>query len=160
MSTYTALIERLELRPIKCEKDLEASLLMAESLMLRLPELDENEQDYLQVLNDLIHTYESTAYSDLSQPGTPIEILKYLLEQNDLKQSDLAKLLGVTSSRAGELLSGVRDLTKTHVSILSKRFKVNAALFLPCADTLPVALPPMAPPMLSQIRTDGLTTNK
>jgi len=131
VSAYKALVERLELRPIKNEKELEAALAMAEELFLKLVELNEDEQDYLKVLSDLITAYENAVYGDFPKAGTPIENLKFLMEENDIKQSDLARLLNVTSSRAGELLSGARDLTKSHVSILAQRFKVDAALFLP-----------------------------
>jgi HTH-type transcriptional regulator/antitoxin HigA len=131
MSTYKALIKRLELRPIKSEASYDAALEIAEELLLKLPNLNEDEEDYLKILSDLIGEYENIHHALSPSTTTPLENLKYLMNQNSLKQADLAKLLKVSSGRASEIWNGHRELSKTNVAILAEHFCVNASLFLP-----------------------------
>ena len=51
-----------------------------------------------------------------------------LMEANDLKQKDLAPLLG-SESVVSEVLRGKRELNKHHIERLSKRFGVTPAVF-------------------------------
>lgn len=129
-SKYKSLTERLPLRPIKSEKELDAAVAVAGELYLKINSLDNDEEDYLDVLSTLIAQYEKVHHARESN-FTPIENVKYLFEVNQLKQSDFGKLLSLPSGRASEIWNGHRDLTKTHIAILAERFCVNAALFLP-----------------------------
>lgn len=130
VSKYKALTERLPLRPIKSEEELDAALAVASELYLKINSLNTDEEDYLDVLSTLIAQYEKVHHARDSN-FTPIEHVKYLFEVNQLKQSDFGKLLSLPSGRASEIWNGHRDLTKTHIAILAERFCVNAALFLP-----------------------------
>jgi Predicted transcription regulator containing HTH domain len=49
---------------------------------------------------------------------------------NGLKQSDMVDIFG-TRSVASEVLSGKRDLSKTHIQKLSQRFNVSPEVFFP-----------------------------
>ncbi|HEX9233374.1 MAG TPA: helix-turn-helix domain-containing protein [Candidatus Acidoferrum sp.] len=51
-----------------------------------------------------------------------------LMAANNLKQKDLAPLLG-SESIVSEVLYGKRELNKQHIEKLSQRFKVSPALF-------------------------------
>jgi antitoxin component HigA of HigAB toxin-antitoxin module len=126
---YKKLIARCALRPLKSEEDLDIALEVAEALFLRVSSLDEDEADYLKVLSDLIGAYEDVHYP-IEGDSTPAEILSWLMEVNDMKQVDLAKLLGVTSGRASEIANGVRDLSKAQILMVSQRFNVRADMFL------------------------------
>jgi HTH-type transcriptional regulator / antitoxin HigA len=57
-----------------------------------------------------------------------VEVLVELMSANDLRQKDLALLLG-SESVVSEILSGKRELNKHHIEKLSKRFKVSPELF-------------------------------
>ena len=63
------------------------------------------------------------------QGSSPIEVLKFLMEQNGLQQQDLTGELG-SESNVSLILSGKRNLTVPHVQRLSRRFGVPASLFL------------------------------
>ena len=63
------------------------------------------------------------------QGSSPIEVLKFLMEQNGLQQQDLTGELG-RESNVSLILSGKRNLTVPHVQRLSRRFGVPASLFL------------------------------
>ena len=57
-----------------------------------------------------------------------MEVVAELMAANNLKQKDLAPLLG-SESIVSQVLHGKRELNKQHVEKLSQRFKVSTALF-------------------------------
>jgi HTH-type transcriptional regulator/antitoxin HigA len=57
-----------------------------------------------------------------------VEVLVELMEANNLKQKDLAPLLG-SESVVSLVLRGKRELNKHHTERLSKRFDVSPAVF-------------------------------
>jgi antitoxin component HigA of HigAB toxin-antitoxin module len=84
---------------------------------------------YLAALSQLVEAYEREACPAVCDKATPIETLKYLLEENHMSGSDLGRLLG-SRTLGPALLSGKRRLSKAHIKILAERFKVDASLFL------------------------------
>ena len=52
------LLQQFPLRPIRCDEQLDRAIQIIDSLLDR-PNLDEGEQDYLEVLSDLVHAYEA-----------------------------------------------------------------------------------------------------
>jgi HTH-type transcriptional regulator/antitoxin HigA len=79
----------------------------------------------LDTLGTVIHAYEET-----HQPMPTVKsgsILRYLMEEHDLKQADLPEIgsQGVVS----EILRGKRELNTRQISILAKRFGVSPAVF-------------------------------
>ncbi len=129
MGSYGDLIERLPLRPIKSEQQLDEAILVATDLYGNIEGLNDDEQDYLDVLSTLIHRYEQQHHT---RPGnfTPIQHLRSLFEANHMKSGELAKLLSVTPGRASEIWNENRDLSKAHILLLAERFCVSADLFL------------------------------
>ena len=79
-----------------------------------------------EALSVFIEAYDNVHYS-MPTPG-PREMLRFLMEQNDLNQSDLPELgsQGVVS----EILSGKRSLNVRQISSLAKRFNVSPGVFL------------------------------
>jgi HTH-type transcriptional regulator/antitoxin HigA len=80
----------------------------------------------METIGSLIETYESQYINDIE--GNAIDVLKVLIEEHGLKQSDLSEIgsQGVVS----EILSGKRQLNVRQIKILSKRFKVSPAVFI------------------------------
>ncbi|MEO0352445.1 MAG: transcriptional regulator [Cyanobacteria bacterium P01_A01_bin.15] len=80
----------------------------------------------LDTLGVLIEAYEEkhVAIPDV----TGVEVLRYLMEEHSLTQSDLPELgsQGVVS----EVLSGKRDLNLRQIQSLSQRFHVSPAVFI------------------------------
>lgn len=58
---------------------------------------------------------------------TPIEIIQYIMEENNLKGKDLAEILGCQPSYVSLLLSYKRRLSQDHANILSKHFNLQVA---------------------------------
>ena len=91
--------------------------------------LNADQEDYLQLLSQLVETYEA----DHLKPRIKVKgvaALQFLMKENQLTGDDLANMLGVDRSTAYKLLKGGRNLTTEHIRILGDRFKVSAALFI------------------------------
>ncbi len=87
-----------------------------------------DEEKYAAVLMTLIEAYEEGHHSIPDAP--PMEVLRTLMEANDLRQKDLVPIFG-SESIVSEVLHKKRDLNKTHIERLSKRFHVSPAVFFP-----------------------------
>jgi len=74
----------------------------------------------------LVENYEQERYP--IPPAEPVDVLRFLLEQNGLSQRDIAPELG-SESTVSLVLSGKRQLNRDHIARLSRRFKVSAAVF-------------------------------
>ncbi len=84
------------------------------------------EKKYAEVLTLLIEAYEERHYP--IRAASPVEVLTELMSANNLKQKDLASILG-SESIVSEILSGRRELNRRHIERLSKPFKVSLELF-------------------------------
>ena len=60
--------------------------------------------------------------------ASPVEVLRALMEANDLRQKDLAPIFG-SESILSEILHNKRALNKAHIQKLSERFHVSPAVF-------------------------------
>jgi HTH-type transcriptional regulator / antitoxin HigA len=95
-----------------------------------IDEVGDNEKhplaSLMETVGKLIETYETQYVSEIL--GNPIDTLKSLLMEHELKQSDLSEIgsQGVVS----EILSGKRQLNLRQIKRLSKRFKVSPAVFM------------------------------
>jgi HTH-type transcriptional regulator / antitoxin HigA len=83
--------------------------------------------DYAETMTLLIEKYEESLHALPEASG--IEIINFLMDQNGLKQKDLAGILGGKST-VSELLHGKRPLNLNHIRLLAKRFNVKPATFI------------------------------
>jgi antitoxin component HigA of HigAB toxin-antitoxin module len=60
--------------------------------------------------------------------GDPRAVLKYLLKESGMTQADLGRLLG-HRALAPLILTGRRQLSKSHIRKLAKHFQVSPVLF-------------------------------
>jgi antitoxin component HigA of HigAB toxin-antitoxin module len=132
---YQKLIERFAPRPIRnAEQKAAAVKLMKELASKGATKRTEDETDYLIVLGRLIADYERTLPSVqkfLKDPISPAESLAYLIEENELTQTQLAEEIGVDQGNLSAFLSGRRGLSKSLAMKLANRFKVSVTQFLP-----------------------------
>jgi HTH-type transcriptional regulator/antitoxin HigA len=96
-----------------------------------LDEIGADESHPLAALLDLvaqqIEVYESEHHS--LPDAAPAEVLRYLMEENGLRQTDLSHEVG-GQSIVSAILNGKRELNARQVKALAKRFKVSPAVFL------------------------------
>jgi len=84
------------------------------------------EDKYAEVLITLIEAYEEEHHS--IPDASPLEVLRALMDANDLRQKDLVPIFG-SESIVSEVLHKKRQLNKAHIEKLSKRFHVSPAVF-------------------------------
>ena len=87
-----------------------------------------DEEKYAAVLITLIEAYEEEHHS--IPDASPVEILRTLMDANNLRQKDLVPIFG-SESIVSEVLHRKRDLNRAHIEKLSKRFNVSPAVFFP-----------------------------
>ncbi len=85
-----------------------------------------DEEKYAAVLITLIEAYEEE--HDSIPDASPVEILRTLMDANNLRQKDLVPIFG-SESIVSEVLHRKRDLNRAHIEKLSKRFHVSPAVF-------------------------------
>jgi HTH-type transcriptional regulator/antitoxin HigA len=89
-------------------------------------DLSVEENRLAELLTLLIENFEDRSYA--LPPATPVEMVRYLMDSNGLRQSDMLDVFG-SASVASEVLRGKRDLSKAHIVRLSDRFHVSPELF-------------------------------
>lgn len=125
--SYLALVQEFPLRPLRSERDLDRAVEMIDALLARR-RLDAGERDYLDVLSDLVESYEEHHHP--IEPASDAEMLAFLLDIKQLRQNDLASATGIASSTISEVLAGKRHLTRQHIEKLAAHFRVDPGVFL------------------------------
>jgi HTH-type transcriptional regulator / antitoxin HigA len=111
--------------PIMSERQHEEYLAVLEKLAGKDNPTRE-EGKYAEVLITLIEAYEEEHHS--IPDASPVEVIRALMEANDLRQKDLIPIFG-TESIVSEILHKKRGLNKAHIAKLSKRFHISPAVF-------------------------------
>jgi HTH-type transcriptional regulator/antitoxin HigA len=111
--------------PITSEHQHEQYLAVLDKLAAKDSPTSEEEK-YAAVLMTLIEAYEEEHH--FIPDASPLEVLRALMDANNLRQKDLVPVFG-TESIVSEVLNKKRDLNKTHIERLSKRFHVSPAVF-------------------------------
>lgn len=83
--------------------------------------------DEIELLTLLIEKWddEHNTFSDLS----PVDLLKALMAENNLKAIDLARLLGLTRSTVSKILNYQKGFSKDTIRKLAEHFKVSQEAF-------------------------------
>ena len=125
---YLRLMERFLLVPIRTDQDLARATALADELFDR-PELLAEEEQFLDVLCDLIEAYEDE-HCLIPDVG-PAEMLRFLIDQRGVTQQTIARETGVANSTITALLKGERELTRKHIEAFALYFGLEPAVFLP-----------------------------
>lgn len=95
-----------------------------------IDEIGENEKhplsSLMESIGNLIETYENKNVPAI--PDSPVESLRYLMKEHNLKQSELPEIgsQGVVS----EVLKGKRNLNIRQIKKLSSKFNVSPLVFI------------------------------
>lgn len=127
-ASYMKLIRQFPLRPIRSDADYDAATAVLDKLAVRKEgTLDPGEQDYFEVLTNLVSDYDHDHFP--MEKSKPLDILKHLMEENGMTVSDLGRLIG-SKGNASEILSAKRQLSRAQMFKLAQRFGVKPGLFL------------------------------
>lgn len=128
---YLELVQQFPLRPIRSKAEYKRALRIVDGFaVVSEGTLNVEEQDYFETLVLLVESYElKNEHVEISSVD-PIEVLKHLMEEHEMKSADLGKLIG-SKGVASEILNGKRELSKSQIIKLAERFSVDVGVFFP-----------------------------
>lgn len=116
-----------QIKVIKTDKAYEAALEQLEALMDLDPAPGTDEVDMIELLTLLIEKYEENVYP--VELPTPVEAIKFRMDQQKLKKKDLVPYIG-SMSKVSEVLSGKQSLTLKMIRSLHKNLNISAEVLL------------------------------
>lgn len=123
---YSALVTKLPPKVIRTAKENEVFTKILYDLDRRGKALTAAEKEYAELLTLLIEDFEERRYR--LPRATPLDVLRFLMDQHGLLQKDLVDVFGAPSI-VSEVLNGKRELNKDQIKRLSERFLVSPEVF-------------------------------
>ena len=114
------------LKRIKTEEEYEKALALLESVFDAKPNTTESET--LEILSLLIHEYEQKHHK--IEPLSPIDALKYEMEQQRLTQTGLAKKFGMSKSSISEIINEKKQMSVKLMKYLHHDLGISAKTLL------------------------------
>ena len=122
---------RMEIKLIRNDKDYNEASERLEVIFHSEPGTEEN--DELQILIMLMERYENELVGEFPDPD-PIEAIKFKMEQMEIDQKQLGKIIGLRS-RASEILSRKRPMSINIIRKLSKALIIPADILIQPYET-------------------------
>lgn len=116
-----------EIKVIKTEEDYKNALKLIEELIDKNPDPESKDGEKLSLLSTLVTDYETRNFP--SSLPSPVEAIKFRMDQADLKPADLIPYIG-SRSRVSEILSGKRTLTLDMVRALESGLGIPAKVLI------------------------------
>lgn len=116
---------------IATEKEYQVILERIEILLKHQDNIENKESNgyvELNILSDLVADYEEANFT-VPQP-TLVEVLKARMVEMELNQKLLSELLGVSTSRVSEYLTGKSEPTLKVARTISKKLSIDASIVL------------------------------
>lgn len=127
---YFELIKRFPLRPIRNRAEYDLAINLLGELVGRADAgLSDGESDYTDMLSEIVTAYDRKHFP-LNTRLTPLQALKFIMEETGMRTTDLGRLLGSGAGQASMILNGKRQLSKANIRTLADHFKVSSDLFL------------------------------
>jgi HTH-type transcriptional regulator/antitoxin HigA len=109
-------------------------LLQKRTKMGGFEKLPAKEVETLKTLSILAERYEdSVPLMPIKQPKTITEMIRYKMFEMNLKQKQLAKVLGISEARISELLTGKRKINIALAKKLHSKLNIDAHFILEAA---------------------------
>jgi HTH-type transcriptional regulator/antitoxin HigA len=124
---YGQLLAQYRSQIITNQAENERALNLAETLANK-PELTSEEEQLLELLVALIKKFEAECYP-FSHLSTPLSRLAFLMEANNLVESDLIDIFG-SKDIISEVFEGKHQISKSQAIQLGERFHLCSSLFL------------------------------
>ncbi len=126
---YIDLVQEFPLVPIRNKAGYKAAMDMLTKLGLKDYDMTVAERDYFRILDMIIRDYESTRVKSKGS-ASPQELLKYLMEEHNFKQADIARIIG-HESHVSAFFAGKRNLSKIEAIKLGNYFAIDPLAFFP-----------------------------
>jgi len=92
-------------------------------------ELSDDQELYLDTLSTLLEAYENEHHAIQTRGLSPLEALKFLMQEHGMIAADLGKLLG-ERTLGSKILRGERKIGLKYAKTLAKKFAVDVSLFI------------------------------
>jgi HTH-type transcriptional regulator/antitoxin HigA len=115
----------MSIQPIRTRADYKEALSFIESHFDAKP--DSRDGRMVEVLAILAEKYEDEHFP--IEAPTPVEAIKFRMEQLGMSNGDLAKIIG-TPARVSEIFNGKRNLSVKMMKILHRKLQVPAEVLL------------------------------
>jgi HTH-type transcriptional regulator/antitoxin HigA len=125
--SYAELVGLFMPRPLHDDVDYRNALAVLDAMAGF--KMNADQQDYFEAIATFIEKYEAKHHAIDEGKMTPIELVRSLMDEHGMNESDLGRLLG-DRSLGHRLLSGERELSKAHIRILAEHFSLNPAALL------------------------------
>ena len=117
----------MDIRPLHTEEDYKAALAAVSALVDADPAAGTPDGDRLEILSLLVERYEDEHFP-LESPD-PVEAIKFRMEQQGLKASDMKPYIGNTN-RVYEVLNGKRALSLAMIRRLHEGLHIPAEVLI------------------------------
>lgn len=137
-NSYARMLKLFSPRIIKNAEELERIediISFIVNIIIDEADLTPDEADFLSLLGLLVKDYEDRTCVGVDEDIYGPELLKHLMEMNNLTQADLNDVFK-TQSILSAVLKGAGNLTVEHICKLAVRFNIEPAIFLPKLITL------------------------
>jgi HTH-type transcriptional regulator / antitoxin HigA len=126
--SYIDLLVQYQPRSVTTEHQAEEYQDVIDSFIDSPQKLTEDELEFMALLGELVSAWEDGNFSLPEISG--VELVRHLLEANNLRQKDLVGPVFPSEGVASEVLRGKRRLTLSFVERLGKFFRLPPAAFL------------------------------
>ncbi|MCT8555340.1 transcriptional regulator [Glaesserella parasuis] len=117
----------MNIKPLRTEQDYQEALSLIEPFFDKEDELTQDELDYFDVMVTLIENYEAKHYP--IDPPTPIEAIKFRMEQEGLNIKDLDGIIG-KPNRVSEVFNKKRPLTLNMIRNIHYKMGISADILI------------------------------
>lgn len=125
--TYAELVGLFMPRPLHDDVDFRNALGVLDAMAGF--EMNADQEDYFDAIATFVEKYEAEHHAINDAKMTPIELLRSLMDEHGMSESDLGRLLG-DRSLGHRILAGERELSKAHIRILAEHFSLNPGALL------------------------------
>jgi len=124
---YSELVGLFMPRPLHDEVDYRNALKVLDAMAGF--KLNADQEDYFDAVATFVERYEAEHYAIDGSKLTPVELIRSLMDEHGMSESDLGRLLG-DRSLGHRILSGQRELSKAHIRLLAEHFSLDPAALL------------------------------
>ncbi|HZK80881.1 MAG TPA: hypothetical protein VFC46_07435 [Humisphaera sp.] len=125
--SYQGLVTMFMPRAIHDEIDYENAIEVIDALVGHA--LSDEQELFLDTLSTLVEVYENEHHGIKNSGLSPLEALKFLMEEHGMSATDIGKLLG-ERTLGSKILRGERKIGLKYAKSLAERFAVDVSLFI------------------------------
>jgi HTH-type transcriptional regulator/antitoxin HigA len=125
--SYAELVGLFMPRPLHDDVDYRNALVVLDAMAGF--EMNGDQEDYFDAIATFVEKYEAEHHAIGGAKMTPVRLIRSLMDEHGMNDSDLGRLLG-DRSLGHRILSGERELSKIHIRVLAEHFGLNPGALL------------------------------